>query len=126
MLKVLKRITASKVPSDTFWLIHDEDTRNKKLTKSYEQEFLSLNSDDILEMERVLKKWDPSIYSESGDVREGEREKGEALKEIDKWIKLKQEQESLITKINSASNLKDFNHQDFVKLIKQYLKDWDK
>ena len=126
MLKVLKRITASKVPSDTFWLIHDEDTRNKKLTKSYEQEFLSLNSDDILEMERVLKKWDPSIYSESEDAREGEREKREALKEIDKWIKLKQEQESLITKINSASNLKDFNHQDFVKLIKQYLKDWDK
>lgn len=123
-------LTEAMLPKETSVALSLDKTGYDYLDDNYEQSYFEVSSDMIRAMIKAVKSqsdrdWaDVMGYSE----KEAREEKEQIIKTLNEWLKFKHEEEALLQDMSMLIDMEDgyFNHKEFVKTIKQYLKNFDK
>lgn len=123
-----QQLVESTLPKETSLNLSLDETGYKYLDDNYEQSYFEVSQDMIKAMIKSVKSQsDRDWASAMGETeKEAHEEKEWYLKVLNEWLKCKQQEEDLLQNIYSLINMKDgyFNHDEFVKSLKIYLKEF--
>ena len=127
-----EQLNEAWLPKETALALSFENTGNSYLDNNYEISFFEVTSEMIDLMIKKLKKEDPKewVYNSGCENEKEAKEEIEwFIKTLNEWMKFKLEEESLLQDISIKIEMKGrnyFEHDEFVKDLKMYLKNFSK
>ena len=126
-----EQLNEAWLPKETSLNLSLGETGYDYLDNNYEQSYFEVSSDMIKAMIKAVKSQsDRDWLYNSGceNEKEAKEEKEWYIKTLNEWLKFKYEEEALLQEIDMLIDLEDgyFNHKEFIKAIKQYLKNFSK